>query len=75
MAFSEYHYCVENLKENFYNTDFINEHTRPELAHILQLLYPHMTKQNQRSFTTMCKDRACKHIEAWLMIHSVICEK
>lgn len=58
------------LRENFYSTDFINLHTRPQLVEILKLLYP---KTNFKR--GMCKERQCKHIEFWLKLHNVNCKQ
>jgi hypothetical protein len=59
---------VELLKETFYTTDFIKDHTRPELVVMLQTLYPKTDWKRG-----MCKRRQIKHIEHWLKLHNIDC--
>lgn len=68
MEFKTFNQLIEYLQNNFYATDFINLHTRPQLVDILKILYP------RNNFTrSMCKDRQIKHIEFWLRLHNVKC--
>ena len=60
---------IDYLAENFYTTDFINLHTRPQLVEMLKMLYPE--KNFKRG---MCKQRQVKHIEFWLKLHNVKCK-
>lgn len=72
--------CVNYLKKEFYTTDFINMHTRKQLAQILQILEPHTVNQlheccRHLAFTNMCKKRQRQHIDNWMKLHNVKCER
>lgn len=69
---------VDYLRNNFYTTDFINNHTRKQLAEILQIISPYQGKQlytPKLAFTNMCKKRACKHIDFYLKLHNIKCKE
>lgn len=63
---------VDYLKQNFAKEDFMRTHSRQTLAKILRNLYPHTTSTRpEAAFTSMCKERQCKHIEFWLKLHQI----
>lgn len=70
MEFQTVNKLVEYLEDNFYATDFINLHTRPQLIKILKTLYPHTNFKR-----SMCKARQIKHIEFWLILHNHRCKR
>ena len=60
-----YNKVVDYLRDNFYTTDFINNHTRKQLAEMLRIINPSEGKDlyvPEMAFTNVCKKRACKHI-------------
>ena len=63
-------HLAEYLLTNFDIQTFHTLHTRRELAQMLKILYPWQDKQcYNRAFTSMCKKRACIHIDSWLRMH------
>lgn len=69
---------LENyLKEFFYTMDFCSEFTRKQLKQILDLLFPHMMKENgaDKSFSNMCKKRMVHHIEFYIKLHHLKCKR
>lgn len=65
------------IRENFYTTDFKNDHTRKQFGCMLNILYPFQKKQFPYSqpFSTMCKGRAMKHIEFYIQLHKLRCKQ
>ena len=61
--------CIDYLIEIF-DENFINKHTRKELAYILRILESHVVKRSPYAFSNMCKKRMCKHIAFYLDIHT-----
>lgn len=59
---------IDYLKENFYTTDFIGDHTRKQFVTILSKLIPH-----NKWKTGMCKSRQFTHVEYFLKLHSIGC--
>lgn len=66
---------IEYLKDKeVESVNFINNHTRPQLAYILRKLYPCTAAQlhiPERAFSSMCKKRQCRHIKRWLYDYSI----
>lgn len=78
MNWETHNQVVDYLRDNFYTTDFINNHTRKQIAEMLRILNPYQGKQYtcpERAFTSMCKKRQCKHIEFWLKLHNIKCKE
>lgn len=69
LHFETHNQCVAYLIENFYSDDFINNHTRKELAYILSIIEKHTLKDSPYAFRSMCKKRMCEHIDFYLKIH------
>lgn len=69
LYFETHNKCVDYLIENFYEDDFIDNHTRKELAYILTIIESHALKQSPYAFRSMCKRRMCDHIEFYLKVH------
>lgn len=57
----------------FFRKDFRRDFTRKQLKSMLDILYPHVSKGNPRSFSHMCKDRMVKHIEFHIKLHRLNC--
>lgn len=77
MKWETHNKVVDYLKNNFYTTDFINNHTRKQIAEMLRILYPYNEKQlctPKLAFSNMCKKRQCNHIEFWLKLHNIKCK-
>lgn len=70
LEFETYNQCVNYLLENFYKKDFLDNHTRKELAYILRIIESHALKQSKYAFRSMCKKRMCMHIDFYLRIHA-----
>ena len=78
MNWETHNQVVDYLRDNFYTTNFINNHTRKQIAEMLRILKPYQGKQYlcpERAFTSMCKKRQCKHIEFWLKLHNIKCKE
>lgn len=69
LEFKTHNQCVNYLIENFYKENFLENHTRKELAYILTIIESHALKQSQYAFRSMCKKRMCKHIDFYLKVH------
>ena len=78
MNWETHNQVVDYLKDNFYTTDFINNHTRKQIAEMLRILKPYEGKQLyvlEFAFSHMCKKRQCKHIDFWLRLHNIKCNE
>lgn len=78
MNWKTHNKVVDYLRDNFYTTDFINNHTRKQLAEMLRIINPSEGKDlyvPEMAFTNVCKKRACKHIEFYLNLHNIKCKK
>ena len=69
LNFKTHNQCVDYLIDNFYEESFLENHTRKELAYILTIIESHALKQSPYAFRSMCKKRACQHIEFYLKVH------
>ena len=69
LNFKTHNKCIDYLIENFYKENFIDNHTRKELAYILRIIETHALKQSPYAFKSMCKSRMCKHIDFYLKVH------
>ena len=67
-----YNDTIKYLKKNFLKNDFCDKHTRKELSEILNILFKHFDNRNHYG---MCKKRAIKHIEFYLLLHDIKCEE
>lgn len=63
---------ISYLEENFYTTDFINNHTRPEMVEILNKLYS--GNKSIKFKRRMCKERQIEHIRHYLKLHNIKCK-
>lgn len=69
LNFETLNQCENYLIENFYKEGFMENHTRKELAYILTIIESYALKQSPCAFRSMCKKRACKHIDFYLKVH------
>jgi len=69
LHFKTHNECVAYIEKYARESEFIENHTRKDLAYILSIIESHQLKQSPYAFRSMCKKRMLEHILFYMKVH------